>query len=61
MRKGMFAALLLLIVLVFCACGGKVSDAKNYTADSELYNQEEITAAIDVIKKEFRAEWTGAP
>lgn len=59
MRKGMLAALLVLVVLAFCACGGKVSDAKTHTADSELYTQEEITDAIDAIKKEFRAEWSG--
>ena len=59
MRKGMLEALLLLVVLVFCACGGTVSDAKTHTADSELYTQEEITDAIDAIKKEFQAEWSG--
>ena len=56
MKKAVCAALL---ILLLCACSGKVDDAKTHTSGSELYTQEEITAAIDVIKKEFREEWNG--
>lgn len=59
MRKYMCAGLFALIVLALCACGGKVDDAIIHTSGSELYTQEEITAAIDVIKKEFQEEWSG--
>ena len=59
MKKVVFTAMFMLIILTLCACGGKRNDTKTLGLDSNLYTQEEITAAIDVIKKEFQEEWSG--
>ena len=59
MKRYLCFVLFFLIALGLCACGGEVDDAKIIPMDSQLYTHEEITAAIDVIKKEFRKEWSG--
>lgn len=59
MKKTIGAILCLLFVLCLSACGGKVSDAKTHNVESELYSQQDIAAAIDVIKREFKSNWKG--
>lgn len=48
------------IVLAFglCACGGDTNDVATHEVASDLYTQEEITAAMDTIKTEFK-DWKG--
>lgn len=57
-----------LICLIFCmviamalgACGGDVSQVKTHKVDSKLYSEEDINAAIDTIKEEFKSDtWKG--
>ena len=59
MKKTTGTILCLLLVLCLSACGGKVSDAKTHNVESETYSQQDIAAAIDVIKKEFKSNWKG--
>lgn len=46
------------LALGLCACGGDAGDVETHKVASELYTQEEITAAIDTIKTEFK-DWKG--
>lgn len=48
-----------LFMLILCSCGGRTEGAKTDRVNSERYSQEEISQAIDVIKSEFRREWSG--
>ena len=59
MKKTLGPILCFLLVLCLSACGGKVSDAKTHNVESETYSQQDIAAAIDVIKKEFKSNWKG--
>lgn len=59
MKKTIAAILCLLLVLCLSACGEKVSNAKTHTVESKIYSRQDIDAAIDVIKKEFRRNWKG--
>lgn len=45
--------------LFLCACGGRVDTVKTHEVSSEIYLQEKIAAAVDVIKKEFARRWNG--
>lgn len=45
--------------LFLCACGGRVDTVETHEVSSEIYSQEEIAAAVDVIKKEFGRRWKG--
>lgn len=47
------------MAICFCSCGGNVKDTKTHEVASELYSQEEIRSAIDVIEREFKASWNG--
>lgn len=57
--KSICIILCILLVLTLCACGGNVRGAKTHNVDSEMYSQDDIKAAIDTIKKEFRRNWKG--
>lgn len=59
MKKIISALLCVLLVLCLSACGGNVSKAKIHTVNSEMYSQEDISAAIDVIKSDFKRDWKG--
>ena len=56
-----FVSLLLagVLLLALAACGGSVKDAQTKAVASEMYTQNEIDAAIDVIKKDFSRRWKG--
>ncbi len=59
MKKLLCVALCVLLVFGLCACGGKISNLKTPDVDSEMYSQREISSAINVIKREFIANWSG--
>ena len=49
----------ILLALGLSACGGDVSGAETKSVDSEVYSQEDIDAAVDTIKSEFKSSWSG--
>ena len=49
----------ILLALGLSACGGDVSGAETKSVDSEVYSQEDIDAAVDTIKHEFKSDWSG--
>ena len=55
------AAICLLLIMAFslCACGGNVKNVQTHEVQSELYSKADIDTAIEVIKKEFSANWKG--
>lgn len=59
MKKNYSAILCILLVLCLSACGGEISEATTHSVDSDMYSQEDIASAIDVIKKEFKSNWKG--
>jgi len=59
MKKLLCVALCVLLMVSLCACGGKISNLKTPNVDSEMYSQKDITAAINVIKREFTINWSG--
>ena len=62
MKKIAFAALCVLLALCLTACfgkGGNVDGAATHEVESEIYLQEDVAAAIDAVKREFRRSWSG--
>lgn len=62
MKKITFAALCVLLALCLTACfgkGGIVDGAATREVESEIYSQEDIAAAIDAVKREFKRSWSG--
>ena len=59
MKKIIAAVLCFITVFSFAGCGGKTSEIKTHNVESELYSQEEIAAAVETIKKEFKSNWNG--
>lgn len=51
---------MLSFILVFSlsACSRNVNQVKTHNVESEIYSEEDIAAAIDTIKKEFKS-WKG--
>ena len=45
--------------VLLCACGGDVSNVKITPVESNLFSQEDITAAENIIINEFRINWSG--
>ena len=59
MKKIVYIMLCILLVCSLSACGGNVSKVNTHNVDSEIYSEEDINAAIDTIKKEFKSDWKG--
>ena len=59
MKKIVYIMLCILLVCSLSACGGNVSKVNTHNVDSEIYSEEDINAAIDTIKKEFKNDWKG--
>ena len=64
MKKSLYIVLSVLFIFSLSACvgktrGGNVNEVKTHVVDSQIYSQEDITSAIDTIKKEFEEEWNG--
>lgn len=57
MKKIVCTMLCILLVFSLSACGGNVSKVNTHNVDSEIYSGEDINAAIDTIKKEFKSNW----
>ena len=51
--------LCILLVFSLSACGGNVNEVNTHNVESEIYSEEDIAAAIDTIKKEFKSNWNG--
>ena len=59
MKKIVYIMLCILLVCSLSACGGNVSKVNTHNVDSEIYSEEDINAAIDTIKKEFKNDRKG--
>lgn len=59
MKKYWGMVFLCMMVLGLCACGGNTDNVKTHKVDSEIYSQEDISSAIEVIEKEFKSGWKG--
>lgn len=59
MKKILCVMVCTLLVFSLSACGGKVNSVKTHKVESKIYFEEDITAAIDTIKKEFKSSWKG--
>ena len=64
MKKYICSILCALFIFGLCSCGvkslgGNVNAAKTHEVASDLYSQEEIASAIDIIKAEFKHDWNG--
>lgn len=59
MKKYLSMILLCMMILGLCACGGNTDNVKTHKVDSAIYSQEDISSAIEVIKKEFKSSWKG--
>lgn len=60
-RMKNFISLIMIFALTFslCSCKGKVSNVKVIDKGSEIYSKEDISSAINIIKKEFHDNWDG--
>ena len=59
MNKIVCAMLCILLVFSLSACSGNVNEVNTQNVESEIYSEEDIAAAIDTIKKEFKSNWNG--
>lgn len=60
MKKIVCTMLCIMLLFGLSACGGDVSEVKTHNVESESYSEEDIKAAIDTIKKEFKSDWKDA-
>ena len=59
MKKIVCTMLCVLFLFAMSACGGKISEVNTHDVESEMYSEEDIRAAIDIIKKAFKSDWKG--
>ncbi len=59
MKKYISILVCIFLILGLCACGGNVAKVKIRDVDSNVYSKQEISSAIDVIKAEFKHDWSG--
>lgn len=59
MKKIVCAMLCILLAFSLLACGKNDNEVTTHHVESEMYSEEEISDAIDVIKKEFESDWEG--
>lgn len=59
MNKIVCVVLCILSVFGLSAYGGNISEVKTQRVESELYSQDDINSAVDIIEKEFRSNWKG--
>ena len=55
--KALCIILSVCFILALCSCGGNVGEVKIKQVDSKIYTQKDIDDAINVIIREFEAEW----
>ena len=58
MKKIVCLMLSFILVFSLSACSRNVNQVKTHSVESEIYSEEDIAAAIDTIKKEFK-NWKG--
>lgn len=58
MKKIVCLMLSFILVFSLSACSRNVNQVKTHNVESEIYSEEDIAAAIDTIKKEFKS-WKG--
>jgi hypothetical protein len=49
----------IVMMLGLCSCGGNIKNAETHEVPSEIYSQEDISSAIEIIKEEFDRDWNG--
>lgn len=59
MKRILSFAMLVLLLLTLCACGGDVSTVKISAVPSERFTESEINDAIQVIVAAFETSWSG--
>lgn len=59
MKKTVCLLLCLVMLAGLCACGKGEKEIKTHEVKSDLYTQEDIRAAIDVIETEVSRDWKG--
>lgn len=58
-KEIIFLVITIIIISSLTACGGSVKDLKIKKVESELYTNEEIDSAIEIIVQEFKKDWKG--
>ena len=51
--------IVLTISLLFCACAGDVNQVKRHISPSEIYSEQDIDQAMDVVIRHFSREFRG--
>ena len=51
--------IVLSISLLFCACAGDVNQVKRHISPSEIYSEQDIDQAMDVVIRHFSREFRG--
>lgn len=59
MKKTIVLLLCALFLLSLTGCQGDVRSARTRSVHSEIYSQEDIEQAIEVIKSDFQKNWKG--
>ena len=59
MNKIKYSVLCILSALTLSACGGDISEVSTPEVESQVYSQEDINSAVNIIKKEFQRNWAG--
>ena len=59
MKKAISLFLVFVFGITLCACGGDVSSVERVHVDSEIFSQEDINSAEDVVIDLFKKEWSG--
>lgn len=59
MNKIKYVVLCIMSALSLIACGGNISEVSTQRIESQLYSQDDINSAVDIIKKEFKSDWKG--
>lgn len=59
MKKIFSVFLCLVFAFSLCACGGNVENVKIKDVKSEIYSDDDIKSAINVIIEEFDKDWDG--
>lgn len=59
MKKNFLPFVCMILAFCLCACGGSTRNAKTHEVSSEVYTQDDVASAIEIITKEFDTEWKG--
>ena len=59
MKSAICLVICLMILVCLCACVGNIRNVETPEIESEMYSQNDIRQAIEIIKGEFRRDWKG--